>query len=116
MVKEAEALDVEYIMNKSALLVDLSAPGDRRLSAALDLAGIGSNSVRSSPNIRLAVPSLIKALEDPDVAVRFWAIKALGNIGHATSEAIPALEALGKPETDPRLAAEARAALQKIRP
>ena len=55
---------------------------------------------RFGGDARAAVPALIGALADP--ATRLRVIRALGNIGHAAKDALPALEAFSTRPTDAR--------------
>jgi HEAT repeat protein len=61
-----------------------------------------------------AVPTLIEALRDRDRLVRARAAQALGAIGPGAKDAVPALCALARDESDP-VGEEARAALARIR-
>ena len=59
-----------------------------------------------------AVPTLVKALQEGNAAVRLLAAQVLGEIGPAAQEAVPALEAA---LPDPSLHPAVDAALRKIR-
>ena len=75
----------------SAALADLSQPVAVREEAAESLAYL------HSPR---AIPGLIRALSDPDVRIRFWAVFALGSVRnrrtylHTYRSVVPALEAM----------------------
>lgn len=92
----------------SAYLADLAeaaAPYTRN-NAAYSIARMG-------PAAKAAVPALIRALKDPEAAVRFPVCIALREIGPDAREAVPALtEALEDRSDD--VAAMARRALIKI--
>lgn len=92
----------------SAYLVDLAeaaAPLTRN-AAAYSIARMG-------PAAKSAVPALIRALHDPEAAVRFPVCIALREIGPDAKDAVPALkEALEDRNDD--VAAMARRALIKI--
>lgn len=92
----------------SAYVVDLAeaaAPLTRN-NAAYSIARMG-------PLAKSAVPALIKALKDPEAAVRFPVCIALREIGPDAIDAVPALkEALEDRNED--VAAMARRALMKI--
>jgi len=92
----------------SAYVADLSdaaAPYTRN-NAAYSIARMG-------PAAKAAVPALIRALKDPEAAVRFPVCIALREIGPEAREAVPALtEALEDRSDD--VAAMARRALIKI--
>lgn len=92
----------------SAYVVDLAeaaAPLTRN-AAAYSIAGMG-------PAAKSAVPALIKALKDPEPAVRFPVCIALREIGPDAKDAVPALtEALEDRNED--VAAMARRALIAI--
>ncbi len=86
-------------------LADAAAPYTRN-NAAYSIARMG-------PAAKSAVPALIRALKDPDAAVRFPVCIALREIGPDAREAVPALtEALEDRSDD--VAAMARRALIKI--
>jgi HEAT repeat protein len=59
--------------------------------------------------------ALFDALKDKDKTVRAQAARALGRIGPAAREAVPALTAMSR-ESDVIVAKEAREALQGIGP
>jgi HEAT repeat protein len=92
----------------SAYVVELSeaaAPLTRN-SAAYSIARMG-------PAAKAAVPALIRALDDPEAAVRFPVCIALREIGPDAKDAVPALmETLEDRNED--VAAMARRALIKI--
>lgn len=86
-------------------LADAAAPYTRN-NAAYSIARMG-------PAAKAAVPALIRALKDPEAAVRFPVAIALREIGPDAREAVPALtEALEDRSDD--VAAMARRALIKI--
>jgi HEAT repeat protein len=78
---------------------------------------------RGMPGIRLprltwaapAVPALVGALRDEHIEVRLAAAAALGRIGPAAAEAIPALTALLE-QSDERFKNTIRSAIEKISP
>ena len=61
-----------------------------------------------------AIPDLIEATEDGDIAVVREVTTALGIIGPAAKEAIPTLEKLTYHD-DPQIAERAKAALRQVR-
>jgi hypothetical protein len=63
----------------------------------------------------MAMRALLGALKDKDKTVRAQAARALGRLGPAAREAVPALTALSR-ESDLIVAREAREALQAIGP
>jgi HEAT repeat protein/tRNA A-37 threonylcarbamoyl transferase component Bud32 len=65
---------------------------------------------------REAIPALVDALEDEDVAVRWDAAKALGKMGPAAAGAVPALAAVIHQQNDAIVRQYAVAALGKIGP
>lgn len=65
---------------------------------------------------RDAIPALVDALEDDDVAVRWDAAKALGKMGPAAASAVPALAAVIHEQSDAIVRQYAVAALGKIGP
>src|SRR6266567_2579849 len=81
---------------------------DLRAAAAWDLLHLG-------PAAKEAVPSLIAALKDDDLFVRFNAAYSLSLLGPLARDAIPALKtALDDPDPDVRT--KVKEALQKIDP
>jgi tRNA A-37 threonylcarbamoyl transferase component Bud32 len=65
---------------------------------------------------REAIPALIEALEDEDVAIRWDAAKALGKMGPAAAGAVPALAAVIHQQSDAIVRQYAVAALGRIGP
>jgi HEAT repeat protein len=66
------------------------------------------------PHSALAVPALIRALDDRDVSVRLAAARALGLIGTAARDALPALAGRAT-DPDDRVRRSAKAASHAIR-
>lgn len=62
-----------------------------------------------------AVPGLITATRDKEQTVRFWSIRALGQIGPASKNAVPAIASALK-DDDPAVRREAGRALARIGP
>ncbi len=60
------------------------------------------------------MPAIIEALEYEDFSVRYSAILALGRIGPAAKDAVPALTAMSESDSDTRsYAAEALKRIQR---
>jgi serine/threonine protein kinase/HEAT repeat protein len=68
------------------------------------------------PTAQAAVPALVEALEDPELAVRWDAAKALGKMGPAAARAVPALAAVLHEQDDPIVRQRAVVALGEIGP
>jgi len=83
----ADILDSSDLDEWSASNLSAQCGSDQRLQAALLLARLG-------PEARVAVPALMRALEDKDSFIRDAAASALGRIGPAAREAAPDLIAL----------------------
>src|SRR5262249_37917653 len=86
----------------------LDPAGPTSLGASLKIDTIRSAVPPAGPK---ALPVLMEALRDENLAVRREAILALGSLGPEAEEAVPALRKL---QQDPRLRDEATAALKKI--
>lgn len=109
--QKQEGLDVEIITELTERLLDRAGSDDRRAIAAYDL-----GQQTGSRYLRIAVPALIKALEDPYFSVRFNVAKTLGIIGRDAAEALPALEAMLRSEKDARVLEQVKGALRKLKP
>jgi TonB family protein len=64
-------------------------------------------------DIKAAVPALIEALNDTDYEVRLWSMAALGSLGPAAKEAIPALKQATK-DKDEGIRGSAKATIVEI--
>jgi HEAT repeat protein len=109
-MREAAASSLEQIpcapKDVPALTALLSDEIDSaRSAAAKSIGGAGSEAVG-------AVPQLIALLKDSNSHVRAMAADGLGSIGPDAKAALPDLKAAVK--TDPEIAAEAKAAIEKI--
>jgi HEAT repeat protein len=92
----------------AALLADLSAPqGRRRMRAADALATFG-------PDAAPAVLALTKALKDRNADVRGSAAHALGRIGAAARDALPAIKGVESNDADDGVRRESAKARQAI--
>jgi hypothetical protein len=87
-----------------ALVAALADKGDR--DAAFNaLVGIG----------KLAVPDLIKGLDNKNLFVRLWSAHALGRIGPDASDAVPMLRERALSDSSVNVREAAQAALAKVR-
>jgi HEAT repeat protein len=80
-----------------------------RNAAAYEISGLG-------PAAAPAVPTLIKALDDPEPTVRYPVTVALREIGPAAAAAVPRLKQMMDEEINDEIAAAARRALGSIQP
>jgi HEAT repeat protein len=80
-----------------------------RAHAALTLARMEANSAE-------VVAALMRLLEDPDAGVREHAGIALAALGPAANAALPALRHRCQDSQEPRMAAIARVAVDRIAP
>jgi HEAT repeat protein len=68
-----------------------------------------------SMNAKEAIPDLIRLLSDPSTEVRESAVRALGDLGSGSSEALEALETLAKQDIPPSMRSEVKSALEILK-
>jgi len=111
----AKALRASGAASVQALAQELKSPDLlMRKNAVFELLELGGV-VSAVPkiDIKAAVPALIEALNDTDYEVRIWSMSALGSLGPAAKEALPALNQAIK-DKDEGIRGSAKATIAQI--